>query len=46
MTQEGTSFGNWIKLFVAFPADVTTGDALQDLALSAIEIYHKPLPGV
>jgi hypothetical protein len=46
MTQEGTSYGNWIKLFVAFPADAATGDALQDLALSAIEIYHKPLPGV
>jgi len=46
MTQEGTSYGNWIKVFVAFPADAATGDALQDLALSAIEIYHKPLPGV
>jgi hypothetical protein len=46
MLQEGTSFGNWIKVFVAFPADVATGDTLQDLALSAIEIYHKPLPGV
>ena len=46
MTQEGTSFGNWLKVFVAFPADAATGDALQDLALSAIEIYHKPLPGI
>jgi hypothetical protein len=46
MAQPGTSFGNWIKLFVAFPADVATGESLQDLALSAIEIYHKPLPGV
>ena len=46
MTQEGTSFGNWIKVFVAFPADAATGDGFQDLALSAIEIYHKPLPGV
>jgi hypothetical protein len=41
MAQEGTSFGNWIKIFVAFPADVA-----QDLSLSAIEIYFKPLPGV
>jgi hypothetical protein len=41
MAQPGTSFGNWIKLFVAFPADVK-----QDLSLSAIEVYHKPLPGV
>jgi hypothetical protein len=46
MAQPGTSFGNWIKLFVAFPADVATEDTLPDLSLSAIEIYHKPLPGV
>jgi hypothetical protein len=46
MTQPGTSFGNWLKVFVAFPADVATEDTLPDLSLSAIEIYHKPLPGV
>jgi hypothetical protein len=46
MTTQGTSFGNWIKVFVAFPADVATEDTLPDLSLSAIEIYHKPLPGV
>jgi hypothetical protein len=46
MTTQGTSFGNWLKVFVAFPADVATEDTLPDLSLSAIEIYHKPLPGV
>jgi hypothetical protein len=46
MAQPGTSFGNWLKVFVAFPADVATQDTLPDLSLSAIEIYHKPLPGV
>lgn len=41
MAQEGTAFGNWVKLFVVFPSDLA-----QDISLSAIEIYFKPLPGV
>jgi hypothetical protein len=39
-TQEGTSFGNWVKVFVKFP------DIPDDFALSAIEIDYEELPGV
>ncbi len=41
MQQEGTSYGNWIKVFVAFPSDLS-----QDISLSAIELYYKELAGV
>ena len=41
MQQPETAFGNWLKIFVAFPQGV---DA--DISLAAIELFYEELPGV